>query len=212
MPKHKKFDSDEDSDAEEERSDLESEKEEVRSEDEDLLVESDSDAEPEDISFSAGRTAALTKVKDTLKQMEGERVKLKEKRRKQQEMHMLQKKQKLDALSQKRLPDNLLQSLSKGPVIKRRKDGMTEGQEVEEKERLSGEEKDDEVEEQGYVPLNSSSANFEVLSLKHDLKSLSNKTQTAAEFKQALLYGGRIHRESVKAQRAKTTKRKARFK
>lgn len=60
------------------------------------MSEYESDEAPESVSFSQSKTEALQKIQDASKSAKEERQKLKEKRKKRDEIFKAQKKEKLD--------------------------------------------------------------------------------------------------------------------
>ncbi|XP_074654848.1 uncharacterized protein LOC141908636 [Tubulanus polymorphus] len=91
-------------------------------EDELLIDESDDDDEaPEDITFHQGKEQALAQIQDVLSQIKGEKRRDKLKKRHLHEKYTEQKKDKLDALAKRKLPDDFLEDLSEKPVVKSKK-------------------------------------------------------------------------------------------
>lgn len=206
MSKHKVFNSDsEESGIENEDKNESGEEDQSDDQVEAILADSDSDDAPEDVSFTVGRESALSRVRGAISQVTAERKKAKEKRRKHNEEYLLQKKRKLDTLAKSKLSDDILMGIaSKHPVqqsIKKSNNAMPEVDHPNSEEEDEGDADD---ESQDFIPLEQQG--FKVVSLKEDVKKVPTS------FKQQMLFGDRVHRESVQSYSAKAVKRKARFK
>ena len=198
--------------------------EEVSSEDERLLVASDSDEAPEDIGFSKGRKMALDNVKRTLEHIRNKKQEEKAKRRARDELY---KQQKLEALRKSRLSDDFLKELtdelSPPKKVKSGLDALKQEDDskLNHTEDLLGSDDDDDngqfdedcEESEDFIPLGLSGSHVEAVSLsdyiRHQPKSAAEK---AAEFRNKLLYGNKVPRESTQNMMSKRTKRLARYK
>ncbi|XP_064642944.1 U3 small nucleolar RNA-associated protein NOL7-like [Lineus longissimus] len=183
----------------------------------DLIQDSDDDA-PEAVSFTSGRQSALTAMKSAMEQIQKDKISTKDKRRKQDEQYKKQKEEKLALLAKRKLPEDLLASVSasrqkidlEGKKKKMKKE-RKQVEVVEEPEFQSDLDSEQEgfrsAEDDNFIPLGRSVSGFQVVSVKEVSKAKS-LSQDAKNFRQNKLFGSRVPRESVQAKMAKETKRK----
>jgi len=212
--KNKIFNSDDES--EDEGLNLDTEhKEDVQ---DNLVIESgdDSDAAPDDVTFEAGRTQVLSKVKDALQQISREKEKLRTKRRQKDVQFKTQKIQKMSDSENRRLPDDILDRLTDKP-IKTKTDKKVKAEQTD-KEKAETEQDvlvDDLLgssgseDEESFIPLEESAVR--AVCVDEVIKSSMSSAEKAADFRNQRLYGGHVRREAMKDKLAKKIKRKARF-
>lgn len=182
---------------------------------------SDEDDAPENVSFKTGRQAAIQQMRESIRLINEEKIKVREKRRKIDEKFKEQKKRKIENLKRARLPDDFLEDLPdklptkiKVSETEEKKDlnsdGLEKGSSLDEDEGSFADTEDDFEHNEDFIPLNSDRfGGVEVQPLKEYQKKTVSLALTAAEFKSKHLYGSRIPRESTKAKMAKQEKRKA---
>ncbi|KAK6175313.1 hypothetical protein SNE40_013801 [Patella caerulea] len=200
-------------DEDEESVDEEAEEEE---EEENLLLPSDvdddddSDAAPEDIGFNVSKDLALKKIKNAIDVLKNEKATTKNKRKLKDELFLQQKKQKLKNFEKNKLSDDILEAVSGKPLKKHRK---STDNDVENNKRIKfddddlemlGEEK--RIESEEFIPLNSSKG----LVVKSVGSKNRNISQTAQDFKNNMLYGGRIKRIDAQGLQRQIAKRRVR--
>ncbi|XP_063408504.1 uncharacterized protein LOC134692070 isoform X2 [Mytilus trossulus] len=181
---------------------------------------SDEDDAPEDVSFKTGKQTALQQMRDAIKNINAEKIKTKEKRRKIDEQFKEQKKRKMEELKNARLPEDFLEGIAE--KLPSRKNTTTEktnsksdiieraSLQEDEDEGSFADTEDDFDHNPDFIPFESSrSDGVEVQHIKEYQKKTTSLALTAAEFKYRQLYGSRIHRESSKSKMAKREKKKA---
>ncbi|KAK2155067.1 hypothetical protein LSH36_250g03085 [Paralvinella palmiformis] len=197
---------------------------ETSSEEERLLAESDSDEAPEDIGFSEGRKTALQTIKKTLEQIQNIKHGEKAKRRARDELY---KHQKLEALRKSRLPEDFLKELSEDILPPKKAKSVSEDLKSGEPNKsvntanVVGSEDEDSRQsdedlhgsDEDFIALSESKSLVEAVALSDYIRDQpKSAAQKAAEFRNKLLYDGKVPRESVQDLRSKQIKRLARYK
>lgn len=186
--------------------------------DDNVLSTDDDDDAPEDVSFQTGKQTALQQMRDAIKHINEEKIRVKEKRRKIDQQFKEQKKRKMEEMKNVRLSDDFLEELGD----KAKKTKTTEKKHVKsdviERSSLQDDEdegsfadtEDDLDQNQDFIPFETDRCGgVDVQTIKQYRKKTVSMTLTAAEFKYRRLYGSNIQRESTRSKMAKIAKRKA---
>lgn len=176
----------------------------------DKEIDSDSDSSPEEVTFQNSQNKALSFLKDAEDEVRRIKLKTKESRRKYHERNFIQKEEKkkrILELKAKKLPQNVLDDISKLEKTKQLNE-YSEG-------TFSKKIKFDEENEHSDVRVNQAqeelisihgNTEFKVCKLNNFVKKPMTIAESAKEWKRNLLFGKRNKRESVKEMMAKKVK------
>ena len=168
-----------------------------------------SDSEPEDVSFKQARETALDDIQRAAKAVQDKKQRRKEAIQRKQEAVAEQKRRKLERLKEqedKKLPADFLDGLEDdvGGVGEQAEVGPSAVMKLNNKRTTFTEEGDLEDcrdqtagSESEFIALETKGTDFYVLSRK-DLGKKSFRSAKAEDFRQSMLYGGRVKRMSNK--------------
>ncbi|XP_041377804.1 bud site selection protein 21-like [Gigantopelta aegis] len=177
----------------------------------DIETGEESDDVPDEITFSQSRESALTQINRVMQQIRNDNSQKKTKRKQQDMIFKQQKKKKLENFVAQKLPDDFLDSLPSVLEEKLKKDEKAAPRELDKESDVTDSETEDVQHNEDFIPLERLQG-IEVVSLRHDKPKHKTLAQSAAEFRQSRLYGGKIPREDFQHICSRIEKRRVRRK